>query len=233
MRLICLPYAGGNSIFFTKWRKVFGNEIEVVSVEYAGHGRRICEEFTDSYQDTLEDVFSQVEKLITSEYAIFGHSMGAVYAYEVVKRLEKKGLRMPAAVIVSGSRAPYENNERLLHKMDKDVFMQELFKMGGLSGEIFENRELLDLVYTVSFNDIKNLEEYRSEHFEKTPEKIRTQMIVLYGEEDEEFSGNDICRWQDYCLRKNIVKGFKGGHFFIDKEREDVCDFLRRKILFY
>lgn len=39
-------------------------------------------------------------------YAFFGHSMGAWIAYEVVRRFQRDGVRVPSKLYASGNRSP-------------------------------------------------------------------------------------------------------------------------------
>lgn len=232
MRLICLPFAGGSSLFFSEWKGCLGKEIELVPMEYAGHGKRFCEELTDTFQSTLDDIITKIEKLTDTDYALFGHSMGAVYVYEAVKIIEARGLRRPSLVIVSGSEAPYEQDKKQLYKLNRMDFLEELYKFGGIPQEAYENEELMELLYPILFNDVRNLELYRLDHRASVPQKIQSPVLVLYGDEDEDFGEKEAVKWQAYCTQENVVQGFCGGHFFIESRKEEVCELLRNKLLF-
>lgn len=232
MKLICLPFAGGSSHSFGSWSKYLGEDIDIVAIEYAGRGTRFDEDPIEGIKNNLLDIFDKVEQNTCFEYAIFGHSMGALYAYELVCMIEKKGLKPPKKVIVSGSDAPHAGNKEILHVLNKDEFMQKLYNLGGIADEIMEEEEIIDLFYPILFCDVKNYETYMEMNKDKIPESISTQMTVFYGKEDTDFcSEEDIKRWQDCCKTPISSKGFDGGHFFIFDNEEQVCNSLKDELL--
>lgn len=231
MKLICLPFAGGSARSFLDWKKYFGKEIDLVAIDYAGRGNRFCEELTESFHETLDDIYPRIVKEIDTEYAIFGHSMGALYAYEIAKKLEQDGLRKPLKVIVSATRAPYIQDDTIMHEMSRMEFMHELYELGGMPKEIMNDAELEDLFYPILFSDIKNLELYRMEHETEVPQKLSLPLVVLCGTTDDEFDKEDAKKWGDYSVLPISIREFEGGHFFINDRLEEVCDFLKEILL--
>lgn len=233
MKLICLPFAGGSAQSYMEWKRFFGKEIEIISVEYAGHGRRFCENLTDSVEATLKDIYSRLIEHIDQEYALLGHSMGAIYAYELVKLIERDKRRKPVKVIVSGTDAPYVQDRKILHNMPQRELMQEIYALGCMPDEMIENSELSDLFYPILLNDIRNLELYRLEHNNREIDRINIPLTVICGTEDEEFGLQSAAEWQKYSTMPNTIREFEGGHFFIFERKEEVCSFLRKQLLFY
>lgn len=232
MKLICLPYAGGSAWSYSSWKKYLGEAIDIVPIEYAGRGSRFDEDPIEGIRNNLLDIFDKVEQNTCFEYAIFGHSMGALYAYELACLIEKKGLKPPKKVIVSGSDAPHAGNKEVLYTLKKDEFMNKLYNLGGIPDEIMAEEEIIELFYPVILCDVKNYETYMEMNKNKMPVRINTQMTVFYGKEDEDFcSEEDIKRWQDCCSAPVGNKGFEGGHFFIFDNEEQVCNALKEELL--
>ncbi len=233
MKLVCLPFAGGNAQSYAQWKDLLGKEIEIVTIEYAGRGTRFCENLTDSCESTLEDIYPQMIKHIEQEYALLGHSMGAIYAYELVKLIERDKRRKPVKIIVSGTDAPYVQDRKLLHNKTQKEFMKELHDLGSMPNEIMDDSELSDLFYPILHNDIRNLELYRLKHKNSEIDRINSSLTVIYGTEDDEFDRQRAAEWQKYSTLPNTIHEFEGGHFFIFERKEEVCNFLRKKLLFY
>lgn len=233
MKLICLPFAGGGSQSFLKWGKAFERDIELFLVDYAGHGRRFCEELTDSFESTLEDIFKQISGCTDSEYAIFGHSMGAIYAYELTKLIEKRNMRKPARVFVSGTGAPHTPEKKILSPLPPAEFMHEIYEFGGMEEDICGEPELMELFYPVLLNDIRNLENYRIEHKDAPRERISVPLTVLCGKLDREFTKAEAEQWKEYTERETDIQEFEGNHFFIFDEKEKVCELIGRRLLYY
>src|SRR6185369_7818116 len=108
IKLFCLPYAGGSSMVFHKWKKYLNSEIELRAIELAGRGRRIHESMYQDRAEAVEDVFQLIkDEIRQSPYALLGHSMGSLIAYEVAQKIRANKLPEPLHVFFSGSSAPH------------------------------------------------------------------------------------------------------------------------------
>ena len=89
MKIFCLPYAGGSSSVFAKWKTYMSRDIEIVAPELAGRGTRFNDEKYVSIQSAADDIYSIFLKKINQneKFAIFGHSMGCFIVYEIYRRI--------------------------------------------------------------------------------------------------------------------------------------------------
>ena len=89
MQLFCFTFAGGTSAFFDQLDSYIGDEISLVKLEYAGHGKRCHEHFYHDFSELADDM----TKMILSEYhdnepyALFGYSMGSIACIEVLRKI--------------------------------------------------------------------------------------------------------------------------------------------------
>ena len=72
--------------------------MEICPIEYAGHGRRIVEDFYTTISQAAEDVTAQIREKMNGDYVIYGHSMGGAVSFETVCLMEKIGMRRSSAV---------------------------------------------------------------------------------------------------------------------------------------
>ncbi len=89
MKLITLPFAGGTATYYNNWKIYFYKKIELVSIELAGRGNRINKPVNQDINDMVENIFDILIENINDEFMIFGHSMGALLAYELAVKLKK------------------------------------------------------------------------------------------------------------------------------------------------
>ena len=54
MKLICLTYAGGNATFYDQLQKELSKSVEVIALEYAGHGQRHKEPLYKRYVEAVK-----------------------------------------------------------------------------------------------------------------------------------------------------------------------------------
>src|SRR5215831_8066939 len=115
--LFCFPYAGGSAAVFNKWNQYLDPNIELVPVELAGRGRRIHEALYKDVAAITEDVFNIVnEKIAGAPYALFGHSLGSMIAYELGQKIRDLCLLPPIHIFFSGRSAPH------LKREDKKIY---------------------------------------------------------------------------------------------------------------
>jgi medium-chain acyl-[acyl-carrier-protein] hydrolase len=121
-------------------------------------------------------------KTLVQPYAFFGHSMGALVAFEVSHERRKRGLSLPTRLIVSGRRSPtVPNMEPPLHGLSDRLFVSELVRhYGGIPKVILDDPELLALFVPVLKADFAVFETHH--HAERTPLDCA---ISLYGGKDD------------------------------------------------
>ena len=105
--LFCLPYAGGSAMrIYGAWRSALRGQVDVVPVELPGRGARITEPLRTEVTALAEDALGAVLPRLDRPYALFGHSLGALVAFELARRLQHLYRRPAAHLFVSGHGAP-------------------------------------------------------------------------------------------------------------------------------
>jgi medium-chain acyl-[acyl-carrier-protein] hydrolase len=83
LRLFCFPHAGGGSHAYAKWPEGLSTSVEVVGIEPPGRGNRLHEAPLTELGAMVAAVATAVRLQSDLPFAFFGHSLGAVVAYEV------------------------------------------------------------------------------------------------------------------------------------------------------
>lgn len=224
--LFCFPYAGGSASIYYSWRKYINDCIELVPVELAGKGKRFNEQVYDNIEDVVDDVYGIVKEKINGPYALLGHSMGSVVAYELAHRIKNSRLTNPNYLFVSGRKPPHiKDEEKIRHLLPDDEFKKEIIDMGGTPKDVFENKELEDLFLPIIRNDFKLVENYK--YIKKPPLDIET--IVFYGDE-EEIDDDEAKQWNIHTNKECSVFKMKGDHFFINDSAKEVVSIINNII---
>ncbi|MFC5946639.1 thioesterase II family protein, partial [Micromonospora harpali] len=106
LRLFCLPYAGGNASAYTQWPDAFPDDVEVCAVELPGRQTRWRDDAFTRVEPLVEALASALAGELGVPYALFGHSMGSLVAFELARELRRRGLGEPRVLFVSGGPAP-------------------------------------------------------------------------------------------------------------------------------
>lgn len=228
MKLFCLPYAGGSSVIYYKWKKIISHNIQLQIVELKGRGSRFGEGFYNDLNEAVEDIYNMIKDKITEgNYAIFGHSMGSILAYELYYKIIKEGKPKPKHIFFSAHRAPTFKKKGKIHALPDGEFIKKVIDLGGTPKEVVESKELLDFVTPILRSDFKILEEYI---YEEKEELIRSDVSVLIGEKDE-ITLKDANAWGELVEKEISIYPFEGNHFFINDEYKKIINLIEDKVL--
>ena len=217
--LIVLHYAGGSAYSMMGLKKNIDPNIKVFFIELPGRGKRIKEELITDVNLIIDDLFEKVDFLISesSEYYIFGHSMGALLGYLLVHRFIKENKKLPSHLFVSGTGGPSKERDEKLSLLSSKDFRLKLKEYGGSSDEVLNDDSLMDFFEPIIRSDFKVIESYS--YVEQ--EKFNVPITGFYGSE-EKTSLSDMKLWQKESSYQTKIFEFSGNHFFINENWEDI-----------
>ncbi|GKX65194.1 thioesterase II family protein [Inconstantimicrobium mannanitabidum] len=224
MILFCLPYAGGSEAIYFEWKKYLDPSIKLHPIELKGRGKRFNEPFYENIQEAVEDIFNNIkDKIEYDEYAIYGHSMGSLLAYELYYKIDAMQVKKPKHIFFSGYKAPnILRKKENIYTLPNYDFMNKVIEFGGTPEDVINNKELLDLFIPILKNDFKILETY--EYIEKE-KKIQCDISILNGKQDS-ITLKDILAWNKHGGAKCRIYEFDGNHFFINSNVKDIVDII-------
>ncbi|MDF3293682.1 thioesterase II family protein [Streptomyces silvisoli] len=226
VRLVCLPHAGGSASFFFPMAKAFGPAVEVMAVQYPGRQARRHEPGIDNVPEYADQIFAVLRHLDDRPLALFGHSMGAILAYEVAIRMRQAGLPSPARLFASGRRAPSCYRDEQVHKGSDEQMVAELQGLGGPNQAMLTDPELLAMVLPAVRSDYRAIERY-----EHDPEaRLDRPITVLVGESDPRVTLDEARAWAKHTTAPTELEVFRGGHFFLVDRSTDVIELVARSL---
>lgn len=215
--LFCLPYAGGSAMrVYGRWQRELPEQIEVVPVELAGRGARIAETPLTDVPAITADVLGTLLDRIDRPYAIFGHSLGALVAYELTRRLEHLHGRPATHLFVSGHRAPQLPRPpgQYDYRLPDAAFRERLRELAGTPEEVLVHEELLDLVIPILRADFEAADTYRW----RPGPRISCPLTVYGGADDPEAPPDTLADWSALTSDRCEVRVLPGRHFFLDDD---------------
>ncbi|ADL51487.1 thioesterase II family protein [Clostridium cellulovorans] len=221
--LFCIPYAGGSDIGFYKWKGLLDPQIELCPIELKGRGKRYDEGFYKDVSEAIDDIYDQIkDKIKDNKYAVYGHSMGSMLAYELYNRINVEGNKLPIHMFFSGRQAPSaKRKEGNIHMLPNEQFISRIIELGGTPKEVTESKELMDFILPILRNDFKLVEAYKLE----VMSKIKCNISVLNGDKDD-IDEEGILAWKNHAADQCKIYTFNGGHFFINDKLEEVIEII-------
>ncbi|GAA2288471.1 non-ribosomal peptide synthase [Streptomyces ruber] len=233
IRLVCFPQAGGGTLAYRPWAAALAPDVEVLPVVLPGRDSRYAEPpYTDlrrlarAAAAGLRPILSDHEPPVP--YAFFGHSLGAVLAYETARVLSEAH-HPPALLIVSGSAPPHRAAEtaRACHTLPDEEFLTEVVRLGGVPHAALDEPELIRVMLPVLRADFTAAETYA--HAAAVP--LDCPVAVYAGDADTSVPRAQLTGWDRVTqVRPVRHRLFAGDHFYLDDARQPLLRALREDL---
>jgi len=219
-RLVAVPYAGGGATVFHGWRDSLPVGVETCVVQLPGRQDRWQEKALTRVDEIADRTAAEVGSRPHALTVLYGHSFGALVAFEVARRLQANG--HPAESLVVGARGapqlPY--TESPIHDASEHALVEALGERYGAPIAALQNPELLRLALVGLRGDLEALETYR--YVEGEP--LKTSVTVLRGRQDASLSEADALAWRRVTAGGFAIHEIEAGHFFLHSHRFWVLD---------
>jgi medium-chain acyl-[acyl-carrier-protein] hydrolase len=222
IKVFCIPYAGGSAVTYERWKKRIPdkNDMDFIPLELAGRGRKSNLPFYENIEEAVEDLYQSIRSELYEPYAIFGHSMGSLIAFELCHKLQEKGLPGPEHIFFSGRRSPFiPSPNHNFHMLSDEEFVQEVLNYGGTTRQALEHTELRELFLPILRADFKLVETYQPR---LDRPKFSANISAFGGKRDVQVTLEDLQSWGETTTGQCRTSIFPGNHFFINESLDDV-----------
>lgn len=227
IRLVYFPHAGGAASSCYQLSAALPPAIEVIAVQYPGRQDRFAEPCVDSLSELADEIPRALAVLDDKPMAFFGHSMGSVLAFEVVRRLDAAaGGPVPTHLFVSGRRAAAIPREERVHLLGDDGLITDMRALQGTDDAIFDDEEVLKLVLPAVRADYRAVETY--EYVPGPP--VTCPMTAVIGDSDPRVNRAEADAWRQHTAGEFDLRVFPGGHFYLGEGALGVADLVRDRL---
>lgn len=228
VRLFCFPHVGGAASIYRSWPAKFSEKVELLAVELPGRGRRFGEKPFSSLKELIPVFHQAVSSYLDKPFFMFGHSMGALIAYEWALFLRNEKRYLPLSLILSAFGAPQlpRRAQKILYNLPDAEFLKELERLKGTPPEVLKHKELMQLLLPMIRADLKMIETYEYQASETLP----IPFCILGATQDSEVEEPRLLAWKELTNSTFKSKIFEGDHFFIQHQRDEVLGFVSQEI---
>ena len=216
-KLYIFPHAGGSADFYVPFSRAFSTEMKRIAIQYPGRRGSRDLPFT-SIPTLADDICNMLMPLDGSNghIAFFGHSMGALVAFEVALRFESAGNPI-AALFVSASAAPGRLGQKYFHERSDDDVLKLAADITGTNPEFFDDEEFVATI-------LPTVQSYRSiAGYSPSGATVSCPIYAFMGNDDILATHNDVLAWSNHTTSEFAVRVFPGGHFYITEHVLDVA----------
>lgn len=228
LRLLAFPYSGGDTSIFAPWAEELPRDIELLPVQLPGRGRRAAEPAFDDLGPLLAALVGGLAPVLTAgepPFALFGHSMGGIVAFELARELRRRGLPLPQHLCVSGRPAPQlpRRYGPLSHLPDAQ-FLGALYERYGYAAP--DGDPALDELRALMRPTIRR-DVMVSDGYAYTAEPPLPCPITAFGGlSDATVTRAELAAWQHQTSARFETRMLPGGHFYLDAEPTFLVRFL-------
>lgn len=211
VRLVCFPHSGGSAFAFRDWAAALPPGVELLAVQYPGRGDRFGEDLVDDVAELAGHVVGELVQRPWMDQVLFGHSLGAMVAYETAVLLRDVG-REPVRLCPSACMPPGHMNNRDIHQAPDDEFWDSLVALGGIDSRIAQDAELREMLTPALRSDLRAHATYRPG---ARTEPLSCPISCYHGDGDPLVDQTRLPRWADVTSGAFRLRTRPGGHFHV------------------
>jgi medium-chain acyl-[acyl-carrier-protein] hydrolase len=217
-RLVCFPFAGAGATAYREWPDQLPDDVEVIAVQLPGREDRVREQPFTTSEPLVRALGQVLRPYLDLPLALFGHSGGALLAFEVARLLEARS-GAPVALIASGHRAPdLPARTDPLRDQPDDAFVAAIAALDGTDAAVLADENLRRVVLPALRADVTLMETYAYR-----PGASLTGPITAFGgDRDPLVPAEDLQQWHTHTTGDFRVRLFPGNHFFLTESRAAV-----------
>ncbi len=230
-KIYYFPYAGASSSTFKRWNNLFDHEVEFIAFDYAGHGDKSDEPFSESIEEMCEELYELILEDNEEEvpYVLAGHCLGGILACELYYMIVERGeMPIPDRIFISGHGAPDKVvDEGLLGMEDEQLLcyfnQQGIIPDSMLEGEV---RRFTEGLYLPPIKADANI--YLNYQWNSEREKIEVPLTIQYGIKDKKCPLEEIQRWTDFTTKEVHFISYDAGHYFIMEQAKQLVEDIQK-----
>jgi len=227
VRLFCFGHAGSGGALFHPWKTALLPEIEVCPIVLPGREMRQGEEPYTRIEQVIEPLFAALLPLTGKPFAFFGHSVGAVIAYELARRFTASYAPAPFCLFVSARRAPrLPSRRRPFFGLPDHEFLAAVRGMNGMRSELLEHPEVLQIFIPSLRADFEMNDTYTLLPGPRLP----CPVFAFVGDKDAEVYPSEMSDWAEVTDNQFALRIFPGDHFYYKDAPPALLEAIRQSI---
>ncbi|MFJ3186634.1 thioesterase II family protein [Streptomyces halstedii] len=210
--LICLPFAGGGASFYRAWNDLPDHAPKIAPLQLPGREELFVEDLFHDVTDAAEALAPQAAKLAAGgPVALFGHSLGAVLAFEVARHLENDSAVQLSHLFVSGSPGPWTSRTQRATGLDEEEFLARVQEFAGYKHDALVDPDLKDLLLPILRADVEMHENYKP----LSDAPLTVPITSLRGVDDSLVSREQAEQWRHATTAAFELIEPSGGHMYL------------------
>jgi pyochelin biosynthetic protein PchC len=226
LTFLCFPHAGGIAGYYLPLLRPLANRAEVAVVQYPGRHDRADEQAIPSIRQLARHAVGALRDLRPRRLVLFGHSMGALVAFEAAMLLERGTGTGPDHLFVSGHRPPSRHRPDPARAANESAMVAELHRLGGTDKRVLAHPALVRAMLPALRSDYAAVAGYKYQ----PGDVVSCGVTALVGDRDPHTTIRDAQAWTAMTTGRFALRAFPGGHFYLDAQRRLLLSALGQRL---
>jgi medium-chain acyl-[acyl-carrier-protein] hydrolase len=224
--VFCFPHAGAGASCYRSWPETRGPFI-LLPVQPPGRESRYREPTLIDARFFAEAFVAAAAPMLESPFALFGHSMGALLAYEIARLVRASGDSKLLGLFVSGARPPHlPDRQPPVRHLPETELIATVRRWNGVPDEILQNPELLSIVVPVLRADLTLCETYVCDGLPG----IDVPITAFGGRADPKIAVEEVEGWKTLTSADCEVHFYDAGHFYLESHRAEILATIESRL---
>jgi surfactin synthase thioesterase subunit len=228
LRLFCFPFAGGGASTYRLWGTRFPQTVEVCLLQLPGREERASETPFTNLVRLAVAVAGEVAPLLDTPFALFGHGMGALLAFEVARALRRAQQPSPSMLLISGYCAPQSAvacRTRMHHLPDFE-FVEQVRRLNRVPDVVLRDQRQLASLLPPLRADFEACDSY--EYVFERP--LDCPLTAFAARDDAGATAEQLGEWRTQTSGPFEQLTLPGDHFYIHSHREALLAHLGARL---
>jgi medium-chain acyl-[acyl-carrier-protein] hydrolase len=218
-RLFCFPHAGAGASYFAPWAGMLAGDVELIAIQLPGREDRWNEPAFTQVAPLVRNLVLALRPYLHGSYSFFGHSGGALLAYELAHAVRENRRSEPRHLFLSGQAAPDAPvGVARLHDLPELQFRAAIQALGGLTSAVSENEDLMEIILPAVRADFTMWETYT---FPSRP-ALSVPITALGGRRDDRTPPAGVTAWGAHTTGEFRSLLLEGDHFYLNGPNQEL-----------
>lgn len=227
INLFCFPFVGGDAGAYSSLQAFAGDTLNFIPLELPGRGARYAAPLVDNIQLLADDCYRQLSQKLYTPFAFFGHSMGALLAYLLARKLVSMNLPLPVYLFASGFGGPSIAITSARRQVAVgEEWKRKLHEVMQIPLSVLNSETFWAVYEPIIRTDLLLFKKYVYEPC--TPFDI--PITVFIGAEDD-ITPAEANAWQRETTRPVTVYTFSGKHHFWKDHPGEIMSIIQQQLI--
>jgi surfactin synthase thioesterase subunit len=208
--IVVFPHAGAAAASYRVLATALAAGGDTYVVQYPQRADRLTEPAHETVHDLALSLVRAAPWPGVAPLRLFGHSMGAVVAFEFARIAETQGVAVQKLWVSAGPPPCVVGDMPALPTSD-DAVLADIADLGGTDPELLADEEFSELLTTAVRADYQAFNRY-----DPSPDvRIGADIHVLGGRDDHRIQTGVLRLWERHTVGSFAMSLYDGGHFYV------------------